>query len=241
MELNRECVEKNMENNGNPPVRLKGVGDGFRLTVNPRTSEQEITAQLDLLFQRLRHLAINARVTLDMGETTGYDGLFARLAAFLKENFQVGVVTRPLEKRSAPVERVRQRDLSRGWSHHRSDVLMLRGRVRSGQKIEARKHIVIMGNVNPGAEISARGSVIVMGRLKGRVHAGMPSDESAFVVALAFQPTHVQIGYVDGTGKVLDGGTPDQACMARVDKGRIVVEKYLETDPFGALPWPEAM
>lgn len=222
-----------------PPVRLKGVGDGFWITVDPNAPEKEIKEQLTLLFQRLRHLAINSRITLDLGGATGCEELVDRLTLFLKETFSVGVVTLPPEKRSVPVERIRQRDLSRSWNHHKSDVLMLQGRVRSGQKIEARRHIVIMGNVNPGAEILAGGHVIVLGRLRGRVHAGRPQDETAIVIALEFRPTHVQIGGVSASG--LDDGAHEHAEIAVVEKGRIVVSNYLETNLFDALPWPEVM
>ena len=116
---------------------------------------------------------------------------------------------------------------------------MLQGRVRSGQKIEARKHIVIMGNVNPGAEILAGGHVIVLGRLRGRVHAGRPENETAIVIALEFRPTHVQIGGVSSSG--LDDGGHDHTQIAVVEKGRIVVSNYMETNLFDALPWPEVM
>jgi septum site-determining protein MinC len=228
-----------MEMNDMPPVKLKGVGDGFWITVDPQAPEEVIKEQLTLLFQRLRHLAINARVTLDMGGATGCDELLAHLTVFLKETFSVGLVTLPPEKRSVPVERIRQRDLSKGWNHHKSDVLMLRGRVRSGQKIESRKHIVIMGNVNPGAEILAGGHVIVLGQLRGRVHAGRADDETAIVVALEFRPTHVQIGGVAAAG--LDDVTDGNAEIAVVEKGRIVVQSYLESNLFDSLPWPEVM
>ena len=228
-----------MATNEMPPVKLKGVGDGFWITVDPKAPEKEIKEQLTLLFQRLRHLAINSRITLDLGGATGCEELVNRLSLFLKETFSVGVVTLPPEKRSVPVERIRQRDLTRSWNHHKSDVLMLQGRVRSGQKIEAKKHIVIMGNVNPGAEILAGGHVIVLGRLRGRVHAGRPEDESAIVIALEFRPTHIQIGGVFAAG--LDDGSHEHTEIAVVEKGRIVVSNYLDTNLFDALPWPEVM
>ncbi len=228
-----------MDTNDAPPVKLKGVGDGFWITVDPQAPEEKIKEQLTLLFQRLRHLAINARITLDLGGAKGCEELVARLTSFLKETFSVGLVTLPPEKRSVPVERIRQRDLSRGWNHHRSDVLMLQGRVRSGQKIESGKHVVIMGNVNPGAEILAGGHVIVLGRLRGRVHAGRAGDETAIVIALEFRPTHVQIGGVAGAG--LDEGEHGQTEIAVVEKGRIVVSSYLEKNLFDSLPWPEVM
>ena len=138
-----------------PSVKLKGVGDGFWVTLDPSRPEDELKEDLSRLFLRLKHLTINARIVIDTGDAKGCDELIDTLGDYLKDQFDVGMVSSPPEKRSVPVERIRQRDLSKGWTHHRSEVLMLRGRVRSGQKIEAKKHIVITGNVNPGAEISA--------------------------------------------------------------------------------------
>ena len=228
-----------MKIEGQPPVRLKGVGDGFWVTLDTSVPEEKLKSEVTKLFERLKHLAINARVVIDTGDAKGHESLIESIGAYLKNNFYVGVVTRPPEKRSAPVERIRQRDLSRGWTHHKSDVLMLRGRVRSGQKIEAKKHIVITGNVNPGAEITAGGNIIVLGRLMGQVHAGYPDNEESIVLSLDFRPTQIQIGGVVAAG--LDENPQAVAEFASVDKGRIIVKDYLKAEPFGKIPWPEVI
>jgi len=222
-----------------PPVRLKGVGDGFWVTLDTSVPEDKLKKEVTMLFERLKHLTINARVVLDTGDAQGYGNLIANMEAYLKKTFDVGIVTTPPEKKSAPVERIRQRDLSRGWTHHRSEVLMLRGRVRSGQKIETKKHIVIIGNVNPGAEISAGGNIIVIGRLMGQVHAGCPDNEDSIVLALDFRPTQIQIGGVVAAG--IDENPQAGAEFACVDMGRIIVHDYLKTEPFGRIPWPEVI
>lgn len=55
--------------------------------------------------------------------------------------------------------------------------------IRSGQQIKALdKNIIIFGNVNSGAEIIAGGSVTIYGSLKGRVEAGLNSQQESFVV-----------------------------------------------------------
>ncbi|MFH1152883.1 MAG: septum site-determining protein MinC [Pseudomonadota bacterium] len=229
-----------MTSEDRPSVKLKGVGDGFWVTLDPARPEQEIKDELSLLFNRLKHLAINARVVIDTGAVADCDELIDCLGAFLKQNYDVGLVTRPPAKRSVPVERTRQRDLERGWTHHRSDVLMLRGRVRSGQKIETKRHIVIVGDVNPGAELSAGGDILVFGRLLGQVHAGAPSNEHAIVFALDFRPTQVQIGDYVAAG--LDGGNSEgRAEYASVSAEGIVVQDYLKTNPFARIPWPEVV
>jgi septum site-determining protein MinC len=221
------------------PVRLKGVGDGFWITLDPSHSEEVLKSEIEKVFKNLKHLAINASVVIDVGDAKGHDDLIFSIETYLKNRFEIAKVSRPPEKRSIPTERIRQRDLSKGWNHHRSDVLMLRGRVRSGQKIESRKHIVITGDVNPGSEICAGGDVLVLGRLAGKVQAGYPDDTSAIIFALEFKPTQVSIGTVAAAGIDEEiNAKPDYAC---VEGDGIVVKDYMTANPFRKMPWPEAI
>ena len=118
------------------------------ITIDPSHPESEIIAEIDRLLKKLKHLAINADVTLDIGDAGGQEELVERIKTHLESDFELGAISTSPKKRSIPTERRRQRDLSKSWNHHKSDVLMLRGRVRSGQKINARKHLVITGDVN---------------------------------------------------------------------------------------------
>jgi septum site-determining protein MinC len=221
------------------PVRLKGVGDGFWITLDPSHSEEVLKSEIEKVFKNLKHLAINASVVIDVGDAKGHDDLIFSIETYLKNRFEIAKVSRPPEKRSIPTERIRQRDLSKGWNHHRSDVLMLRGRVRSGQKIESRKHIVITGDVNPGSEICAGGDVLVLGRLAGKVQAGYPDDTTAIIFALEFKPTQVSIGTVAAAGIDEEiNAKPEYAC---VEGDGIVVKDYMTANPFRKMPWPEAI
>ena len=163
----------------------------------------------------------------------------ACVGASRETQFEVAKVSTPPEKRSIPTQRIRQRDLSKGWNHHKSDVLMLRGRVRSGQKIESRKHIVITGDVNPGAEINAGGDIIVLGRLSGKVYAGCPDNDKAIIFALEFKPTQVQIGTIAAAGMEEEFIAKPE--YASVEDGGIMVKDYMKANPFRKMPWPEAI
>ncbi|HKJ97802.1 MAG TPA: septum site-determining protein MinC [Desulfotignum sp.] len=219
------------------PVKIKGVGGGLWISLDPTHPEDVLLTEVDKIFKKLKHLAVNANVVIDMGEARGHEGLFTLVKTRLIEKFEVGRVTSPPKKQSAPTQRIRQRDLTRGWNQHRSDVLMLRGRVRSGQKIDTKKHVVIFGDVNPGAEILAAGDIIVLGRLAGKVHAGSPVDETAIVFALAFDPTSVKIGTITAAGSEdRSHAAPEFAC---VKNGSILVQDYMKTNPFRKMPWPE--
>lgn len=223
----------------NVPVKLKGVGDGFWITLDPSCAEDLLKSEINKLFENLNHLAANASVVIDVGSSKGHDDLIDRIGKYLIKSFGVSKVTTPPEKRSIPTERIRQRDLKKGWNQHRSDVLMLRGRVRSGQKIETKRHLVIIGDVNPGSEIIAGGDVIVLGKLAGKVHAGNPNNNEAIVFALDFRPTQVTIGGISAAGIDEEiSAKPEYAC---VEQGSIIVKDYLKNNPFRNMPWPEAI
>jgi len=219
------------------PVRLKGVGDGLTITLDPLQPFELLRQNVGKIFERLGHLTINAKVVIDTGDEYAHEELVQNMEKYLKDTFTVGHVSGSSPKRSPSKERIRQRDIKRSWEHYNSDVLMLAGRVRSGQKVNTKKHLIIMGDVNPGAEIIAGGDILVMGRLSGTALAGQPDNEEAIILALDFCPSLVQIGSFVGAGS----GTykRESAEVARVENGVVVVDDYLKANPFGRLPWPE--
>ncbi len=217
---------------------MKGKGDGLCIALDPTQPLEVIQDDISRLFARNAHRAANARITLDIGDADGFDDVVDHLEAFLKTAYDVGSVTRAAPRRRDRTEQGRARTIEGSWHEHRSDALWLTGRVRSGQKVTARRHLLIMGDVNPGAEVLAGGDIVVLGSLRGTAVAGQPDDQNAIILALHFQPTQIQIG-----GVVAAGLPPSRKKVieyAYVEKNSIVVENYLNTDPFGRLPWPQA-
>ncbi|MBF0302334.1 MAG: septum site-determining protein MinC [Desulfamplus sp.] len=231
-----------------PSVKLKGVGDGFWVTITPESPEETIYKEIVELFERLKHLAINAKVVLDIGNAQGYDNLLNNIKLLLKSRFDVGNVTEPPQKNFIHSEVNRQNIASinpyssmigKGWINDRSDALILAGRVRSGQKIETKGHLIIAGNVNPGAQLTAAGNIIVLGSLQGQVYAGYPDDEDAFVIALDFKTPNIQIGGIIHVE--LNSSLTGKTVFATVQDGKIILEDYLKLQPFGKIPWPTIM
>lgn len=218
-------------------VRLKGVGDSLWVTLDPTQPTDLLQEELVRLFGRLKHLALQARVILDPGTTHGHEDLIENLGTFLKENFGVGFVSGPPKKRSADEEQSRKRDVNLSWKHRRSDVLILAGRVRSGQEVTARQHLLIMGDLNPGGKVVAGGDVLILGSMLGTAAAGQPGNEDAIILALDFRPTQIQIGGYVAAGPPCSPRTVAE--YAFVENNAIVVADYLKENPFGRLPWPE--
>lgn len=232
-------MQKNMNIESSTPVKLKGVGDSLWITIDPSFDEDHLKKEIKKIFENLKHLAIGASVVLDFGDSRGHDDLINNLKSFIRISWDVEKISMAPEKKSAPIERIRQRDLNKGWNHHRSDVLMLRGRVRSGQKIETKRHLIITGDVNPGSELIASGDVIVLGKLSGKVHAGYPDNDKAIIFALEFNPTQVRIGTFAAAG--ISDVRFSKPEFASVKDNTIIVLEYLKANPFGKMPWPEAI
>lgn len=70
---------------------------------------------------------------------------------------------------------------------------IIKGTIRSGQKIEYNGNIVILGDINPGGEVVASGNIIVMGIVRGLVHAGKNGNRNAIIVGFRLQPIQIRI------------------------------------------------
>jgi septum site-determining protein MinC len=218
-------------------VKLKGVGDSLWVTLDPTCSPDILKEDLKRIFSNLRHLAYDSKVILDSGQPDHNEKLVEELGGYLKEYFKVNSVVAPHKKRSRTEERIRTRDMARSWNNYRSNALVIAGRVRSGQKITAKKHLLILGDVNPGGEIHAGGDIFIMGSLCGKALAGQPQNEDAIILALDFRPTQIQIGPFVAAG--IPSSAENNVEYAHIENGNILVDDYLTIDPFGRLPWPE--
>jgi septum site-determining protein MinC len=228
-----------MSNQDSLPVKLKGVGDSLWVTFDATVPVEELKTALSRPFERLKQLAVNARVILDAGNDNADRLLIEELGGYLKEQYHVGVVSGPPEKPRPEVSNKRSEDLGSAWHAHRSDALIIAGRVRSGQKIQADKHLIILGDLNPGAEAFAGGDIIVLGTLMGTAVAGQPDNEGAIIMALDFRPTQVQIGGLAAAGTPEPGSKDHAPEFAKIENNKIVILDYIGENPFKRLAWPE--
>lgn len=221
---------------GTPCVRIKGVGDSIWVTVVPNTPMESIQAELDRLFEPLKHLASTTRVVIDTGHGQESAGRRRQISRYLKDTFNLNEITTPGEKNRDEKQRFRMKNPHNRISQHHRDTLVLAGRVRSGQSIRAKKHLIIMGDVNPGCDLTAGGDILVIGSLRGTAAAGQPHNGDAIILALDFQPTQIKIGEIVAAGlPSASQGSPE---YAHLEDGGIVVDDYLEANPFKRTPWP---
>jgi septum site-determining protein MinC len=219
-----------------PPIKMKGVGNSLWVTVAPDAPLERIQKELARLFEPLRHMAGATRVVLDTGACETDDRRRNQISTYLKDVFHLKEIVAPPANTTAEEKRYRMKSSSSVISHYRGDTLLLAGRVRSGQSVHARKHLVIMGDVNPGCELIAGGDILVIGSLCGTAAAGQPDNRDAIILALDFRPLQVKIGTVVAAGLPTAGkGSPE---FAHLEDGAIIVEDYQAANPFKRIPWP---
>ena len=233
----REEMDKSVQER--QPMQLKGIGNSLTVLFDPLQPLEDLKQELRRIFDPLKHLSANAQIVLDAGDPNGHEALILELGEFLKSNYRVGSVSRPYREREQAnaKERQRQKEMAGGLFPRSSDVLMMTGLVRSGQKISAKKHFLLLGDLNPGGEVIAGGDILILGSLRGKVIAGHSDNAAALILALDFRPTQIQIGSFVAAGLPPTKGRGTE--FAYVQDGVIVVDDYLKTNPFGGLPWPE--
>ena len=101
---------------------------------------------------------------------------------------------------------------------------VVRGTIRSGQRIEFEGSVVILGDVNGGSEVIAEGNIIVLGNLRGFAHAGAKGNRSAFVAAQYIAPTQLRIADIIMKQEVKKTDLELGYEMASIKMGEIEIE-----------------
>ena len=208
------------------------------MTLDSSEPYELIEQQAAELFTNLRQLARGARVSVEGGEREVPQDLLLRLGMFLKTRFGVGDVVEKIkvgDKGDREDDRNIREIAQEPGGLEMGDVKVMAGRVRSGQKVMAESHLIILGDVNPGGEVFAGGDILVLGSLCGTALAGQDENrENSIILAFDFRPTQVQIAGVVAAGMNASAGKAIE--YAYVENGAIVVDNYMTANPFAKLP-----
>ena len=98
-----------------------------------------------------------------------------------------------------------------------------RGSLRSGQRLEAERSIVILGDVNSGAEVIASDNIVVLGNLRGLAHAGAKGNKQAFISAGNLDTVQIRIANIV---KEIDRDeeTMHKQAYVSIDGDKIIIE-----------------
>jgi septum site-determining protein MinC len=225
-------------------VVFKGVGQGVHVILDPRTSFGEIERELEEHLERSGKFFTGAAVILVVGTRKLRDDHLKRIREVLDTHgltiaeirASIGDSTLPVSPPLPPPPvyapaaagpiLTRRESLPEDTALPHNNALLIKGPLRSGQRIYAEDNLVVFGDVNPGAELIAGGNIVVMGVLRGVAHAGVPDNSTAIITALSLRPTQLRIGHFISRSPELQEKHNSGPEIARVDAEQIVVDSF---------------
>jgi septum site-determining protein MinC len=218
-----------------PVLQIKGIKEGLMVTMGEGEWRDLREALLKQVAEK-NNFFKGARLALDVGNQVLHAAELGSLRDHLSDqgiSLWAVISNSPLTEKTAqvlglatklstprPDRAIRPQDTSVLGD----DAIFVQRTLRSGFKIEAHSHVVVLGDVNPGAEVVADGSIIVWGRLRGAAHAGASGDVNAMICALDLSPMQLRIA--DQTEVDRAKTQKNIPLIARVCDGLIKVEPW---------------
>ncbi len=225
-------------------VVFKGVGQGVYVILDPLAPFSEIERELEEHLERSGKFFAGAGVTLVVGARklrdddlrrirqvlSTYSLTIAEIRASLGDSppaTSSPISSAPMftPPAATPMPRRRETMLEDG-KLPRNNALLVKGPLRSGQRVYTEDNLLVFGDVNPGAELIAGGDIMVMGVLRGVAHAGVPDNIAAIIAALSLKPTQLRIGHFISRSPEFQEKHDSGPEIARVDTEQIVVDSF---------------
>ena len=112
------------------------------------------------------------------------------------------------------------------YDSKKTDDLLYKGTVRSGERISSSGNLCIIGDVNPGALVSAKKNIYVWGKLLGIAFAGKGGNKNASISSLYLNPIQLRIADVVAIGPN-DKPKNNYPEIALVDVQNINIKSYI--------------
>ena len=225
-------------------VVFKGVGQEVHVILDPLASFSELERELEEHLDRSGRFFAGAAVALVVGSRQLRDDQLQKIRQILSiHSLTIGEIRASLADSRRPsayplpssppytpataVPIVTPREtLPQEREIPRNNARLVKGPLRSGQRIYAEDNLVVFGDVNPGAELIAGGDIMVMGVLRGVAHAGVPDNIAAVIAALSLKPTQLRIGHFISRSPEFQEKHETGPEIARVDTEQIVIDSF---------------
>jgi len=112
------------------------------------------------------------------------------------------------------------------FNSKKTDDILHKGTVRSGERISSNGNLCIIGDVNPGAILSAKKNIYVWGKLLGIAFAGKSGDKKASISSLYLNALQLRIADIIAIGPKdkPKGCYPE---IAVIDKQTIIIKPLI--------------
>ena len=111
------------------------------------------------------------------------------------------------------------------YSKKKEDIL-IKGTVRSGDRISSNGNLCIIGDVNPGAIVSAKKNIYVWGKLLGIAFAGRGVNNNSSISSIYLRPLQLRIADVVAIGPE-DKPKNSYPEIAVIENQTIIIKPYI--------------
>jgi septum site-determining protein MinC len=202
-------------------VKFSGTDYGLLMRLEWERSFPQLLVELEEHLQQSLSFFSGAQVFLEVGQRPILQRDMEQLTVVL-ERYDValqGVISAPPSQRPAVASPMPP-------PNAHTTLHIERRTVRSGEKIAAEGHVIVMGDINPGAEVIAGASIFVWGSLKGTAYAGIPDRSDAVIAALHLAPIQLRIAGHIARPPEAQSDRASMPQLARVSYNGIVVESW---------------
>lgn len=182
-------------------VIIKSNPHGLTLFLNPDISFEQLVRDVCVKFASSKSFWGSSTLALsfDGRDVSNEEAAVLVEAVELNSGIKISMVLDKEQKKNNQLKTKIDRIYYENTLEHAK---IVRGSIKSGQKISFDSSVVILGNVKPGAKVTAKGNIIVFGTLEGEAAAGMPEDNRCFIIAEEVTSHMAQIGEYRGAVEV---------------------------------------
>ncbi len=193
--------------------------------MNPEASYEEIIDELKTKLPKLKTLYKGATTPLYIKGKHFENEQMDEITKMIKEKIEVDVLfDSPKDMGIHVIKNTFEEDLSV------SETKYIKGAIRSGNRIEYEKSLVIIGDINAGAEIIAGGNIVITGVLRGLAHAGAKGNKKAIIAARKMEAPQIRIANIVKEMEKEDEEIETKQVYAYLEGEEIVVEKETKSN-----------
>ena len=188
--------------------------------INPEATYSEVVEELEKKLPKLKKLYKEEKIPLYVMGKHFENEEMEKLSEMIKEEIDVKVdFDSPKDMGIHVIKNTFEEDLSI------SETQYIKGAIRSGNRIEFEKSIVVIGDVNAGAEIIAGGNIVVTGVLRGLAHAGAKGNKKAIIAARKLEAPQIRIANVVKEMEKTEEEIETRQVYAYIEGKEIVIEE----------------
>ncbi len=190
------------------------------MKINPEATYEEVKKELEKKLPKLKELYKEETIPLHVIGKHFEKEEMDEITRTIQEKLDIKVdFDSPKDMGIHVIKNTFEEDLSI------SETKYIRGAIRSGNRIEYEKSLVIIGDINAGAEVIAGGNIVVTGVLRGLAHAGAKGNKKAIIATRKMEAPQIRIANIVKEMEKQEEEQETKQVYAYIEGEEIIVEQ----------------